>query len=74
MLPNDHLNDELIQKRQRVEEYARVVSHEFPGCEVILFGSYVNGYLYEYSDIVVHVIFPEIMGDFLTLAERLHHL
>ncbi|MEI7832902.1 MAG: nucleotidyltransferase domain-containing protein [bacterium] len=63
-----------IQVRHLVEEYAQVVAREFPESEVFLFGSYVNGNPNEDSDIDVAVVFPEIVGDFLTLAARLHHL
>jgi len=60
--------------RRRVEKYARVVAREFPGCEVVLFGSYVTGHPDENSDIDVAVVVSDIEGDFLTLAARLHHL
>lgn len=60
--------------RRRVEEYAQVVAREFPECEVLLFGSYVNGQPHEDSDIDVAVVLPAIEGDFLTMAARLHHL
>lgn len=60
--------------RRRVEKYARLVAREFPGCEVVLFGSYVTGQPHEDSDIDVAVVVPAIEGDFLTLSARLHHL
>lgn len=60
--------------RRRVKEYARVVAREFPGCEIVLFGSYVKGKPHKYSDIDVAVVVPYIDGDFLTLTARLHHL
>lgn len=60
--------------RRRVEEYARAVAREFPDCDVVLFGSYVTGQPREDSDIDVAVVVPEIKGDFLTMAARLHHL
>lgn len=50
------------------------MAREFPGCEVVLFGSYVVGQPHEESDIDVAVVVPSIDGDFLTLAARLHHL
>jgi uncharacterized protein len=60
--------------RRRVEAYARVVAREFPGCEVVLFGSYATGEAREGSDIDVAVVVPDIEGDYLTAAARLHHL
>ena len=60
--------------RRRVEEYASIVAREFPGCEVVWFGSYVTGEPHEYSDIDVAVVFPDIEGDFLTLSAHLYHL
>ena len=60
--------------RSRVEAYARIVAREFLNSEVVWFGSTVTGQCHEYSDIDVAVVLPEIEGDFLTLAARLHHL
>lgn len=60
--------------RRRVEEYARIVAREFPDSDVVWFGSYVTGQPHEYSDIDVAVVLPDIEGDYLTLAARLHHL
>lgn len=60
--------------RRRVERYAQVIAQEFPECEVVLFGSYVTGRPHEFSDIDVAVVLPDIKGDFLTIAARLHHL
>ncbi len=60
--------------RSLVEEYARLVVLEFPICDVLLFGSYVNGQPNEYSDIDVAIVVPSIEGDFLTMAARLCHL
>ncbi len=50
------------------------MSQEFPGCEVILFGSHTRGQAHKYSDIDVAIILPSIDGDFLTMAARLCHL
>lgn len=60
---------------ERVKQYARVLAHELPVTQVILFGSYAGGHPHEDSDIDVAVVLHDVaVADYLAVLKRLCEL
>jgi uncharacterized protein len=59
---------------QKIEQFAQVVRQHLPVCDVLLYGSYVNGHPRRYSDIDVAVVVEEYTGDLFDMKARLFRL
>jgi len=62
------------QAIQKVKQFAEVVRHYLPVCDVLLYGSYAKGRPRRYSDIDVAIVVDEYAGDILGMKARLFHL
>jgi predicted nucleotidyltransferase len=62
------------QAIQRVKQFAELVRHHLPVCDVFLYGSYAKGLPRRYSDIDVAVVIDEYAGDLWGMKAKLFRL